>query len=269
VNKGVIAYFIGLIFIVVAALALSGYLGGGGTARTTTVTTSVLQNSTNRTTTIPANSTILSTTTPTTSVYFSQCQSKNATEGIPNGDFATGSYYGWNVSGPGFGNAPLNLTHANEVGGYYGAPWSGYAGAYFATTYSGGLSLQEGNLTSLPFEVTEPYLNFRIVSPADSQVYVEILRGRNASKYWYDTYNASSNTYNNATGQYTTSKSTEFQNVSIPLLNTAFLCQNVSIRVVADAVGPSEMLNYIAVGDFYLSKTPKYAPGTLVNESLG
>lgn len=268
-NKAIIAYFVGLIFIVVVALALSGYLGGGKTVSTTTATTSMPQNSTNETTTIPTS--IVSsapTTTPTTSVYFSQCQSKNATQEILNGNFSTGSYYGWNVSGPGFGAAPFNLTHANEVGGYYGAPWSGYEGTYFATSY-GGLSPQQGNLTSQPFEITEPYLNFRIISPQTNLLYVEILQGKNVSKYWFNTYNASSNTYDNATGKYATAKATEFEATSIPLLDTAFLCQNVSIRIVSDAVGPSESMDYIAVGDFYLSRTPTYTPGVLVNESIG
>jgi len=256
VRNVIIAYVVGLVFIVVASLLLSGYLTGGGPGKTTTATTSVPQNSTNvtSTTTMSQNSTL-----PTTSVYFSQCQSKNATENILNGDFSTGSYYGWNATGPGFGSTPLNLTHANAAGGYYSAPWSGYAGSYVATTYQGGLSLQNGNLTSRPFEVTEPYLNFRIISPQSNQIYIEILQGTKSSKYWYNTYNAS-NSANAAS---------EFVNASIPLLDTTFFCQNVSIRIVSGSVGTTSNLNYIAVGDFYMSKTPKSTPGILVNQSLG
>jgi hypothetical protein len=269
VQKGIIAYFVGLVFIIVVALILSGYFGGGGGSGIGKViagTTSIPQAQT--TATGASTSTSQSTTVPTTSVYFSQCQSKNPTEKILNGNFSTGSYYGWNVSGPGFGNGPFNLTRANQAGGYYGAPWSGYSGTYFATNY-GGLSPQAGNLTSKPFEVTEPYLNFRIISAANSQVYVEIIQGKNVSKYWYNTYAASTNTYNNASQQYTKAMATEFENASIPLLNTAFLCQNVSVRVVGGAVGPSMSLDYIAVGDFYLSRTPNYTPGILINQSIG
>lgn len=252
-RNGIIAYVIGLVFIVVVALYLSGYLTGGG-VRTTTATTSISPNSINATTTVSPNSTI-----PTTSVYFSPCQSKNSTEDVLNGNFSTGDYRGWNASGPGFGSAPFNLTHANIVGAYYGSPWRGYAGTYVATTYIGGLSLQTGNLTSLPFEVTEPYLNFRIVSPASNLNYVEILQGEKMSRYWYDTYNASSNA----------NASSTFVNASIPLLDTTFFCQNVSVRIVSGSLGTTSNLNYIAAGDFYMSKTPRSTPGILVNQSFG
>lgn len=256
VRNVIIAYLVGLVFIVVASLLLSGYLTGSP-VKTTTYTTSVPQTTTvvngTQTTTAPPNSTI-----PTTSVYFSKCQSKNATENILNGYFSTGSYYGWNATGVGFGSAPLNLTYANANGGYYSAPWSGYAGTYAATNYQGGLSLQNGNLTSLPFEVTEPYLNFRIVSPQSNQNYIEILQGTKSSKYWYNTYNASSGANAPST----------FVNASIPLLDTTFFCQNVSIRVVSGAVGTTSSLNYIAVGGFYMSQTPKSTPLILVNQSI-
>jgi hypothetical protein len=245
-----------LVFIVVVALFLSGFLTGGF-GRSITIVTSVPANSVNATTTVTA-STVA--TVQTTSVYFSACQSGAATVAIPNGNFSTGTYYGWNAIGPGFGTAPFNLTRANtaNVNGYYGAPWSGYSGNYFATTYAGGLSLQAGNLTSLPFEVTEPYLNFRIISPQSNLLYIEILQGKKTSKYWYNTYNTSNST----------NAANKFVNASIPLLDTTFFCQNVSVRVVSGSVGTVPRLNYIAVGDFYMSKTPKSAAGILVNESL-
>jgi len=257
VRNGIIAYIVGLVFIVVVALFLSGFLTGGGIIRPIIVVTSVPANSVNATTTVTAST---ASTVQTTSVYFSSCQSGAATVAIPNGNFSTGTYYGWNATGPGFGNAPFNLTHANlaNVSGYYGVPWRGYLGTYFATTYKGGLSLQTGNLTSLPFEVTEPYLNFRIISPESNLLYVEILQGGKASKYWYNTYNISNST----------NAASKFVNASIPLLDTTFFCQNVSVRVVSGSVGVGSRLNYIAVGDFYMSKTPISATGILVNQSL-
>jgi hypothetical protein len=253
-RNGIIVYLVGLVFIVAATLLLSGYLGGTGRI-IGGITTTMSQNSTNQTgtTTVPS-----ATTTPTTSVYFSSCQSKNAVAPILNGNFSTGTYYGWNATGPGFGAAPFNLTHANIVGGYYGSPWSGYSGNYFATTYAGGRSLQSGNLTSQPFEVTEPYLNFKIVSAQSNLLYVEVLQGAKASKYWYNTYNATGN--RNA--------SSTFLNASIPLLDTTFFCQNVSVRVVSGTVGTTSSKGYIAVGDFYMGKTPKSVAGILVNQSL-
>ena len=251
-RNAIVLYILGLVFIVVAAMYLSGYLTGGGKTIITPITKTP-GNGTNTTNTILQNSTV-----PTTSVYFSQCQSKNATEEIPNGNFSTGTYSEWIANGVGFGSAPFNLTHANAVGAYYGSPWRGYAGNFVATNYEGGTEIQVGNLTSRPFVVTEPYLNFRIVSPESNLDYIELLEGGKTSKYWYDSYNVSGNT--NAT--------TTFVNASIPLLDTTFFCQNVSIRIVADSPGASSILNYIAAGDFYLSKTPNSAPGILVNYSI-
>jgi hypothetical protein len=259
VNKQIIAYLVGLVVIVIVALVLSGALGKGGVkipgiSTTTSIATSAPNS------TVPTISTVQSSTTlPTTTIFFSQCQSSSPTVPITNGDFASGTYYGWSTTGPGFGSAPFNLTQANIVGAYYGAPWSGYSGEYVATTYQGGLSLQEGNLTSAPFEVTEPFLNFRIESPESNLIYVEILEGKNVSKFWYDTYNASNNT----------DAATKFVNASISLLETSFYCKNVSIRIVSGSVGPGNRLDYIAAGDFYLSNKPISTPRILVNQSLG
>lgn len=79
------------------------------------------------------------------------------------------------------------------------------------------------------------------------------------SRYWYDTYNASSNA----------NASSTFVNASIPLLDTTFFCQNVSVRIVSGLLGTTSNLNYIAAGDFYMSKTPRSTPGILVNQSFG
>ncbi|VVB77237.1 Uncharacterised protein [uncultured archaeon] len=250
---GPLIYVVLVGIVAIAALALTGYISLGNPLATSTVTTTA-GNATTASTTIAANATTL----PTTSVFLNKCQSKNATEIVPAGDFSSGTYGGWHTTGPGFGSAPMNISYANSHGAYYGAPWRGYDGNFAATNYQVGLSVQTGTLSSGQFEVTEPFLNFKIISPSSDQIYVEILQGSKSSKYWYNTYAAPGNI----------NASTTFVNASIPLLDTSFFCQNVSIRVVAGAIGTTSNLNYIAVGDFYLSRIPRSTPGILVNQSF-
>ncbi|MGC8676538.1 MAG: hypothetical protein ACP5T3_03450 [Candidatus Micrarchaeia archaeon] len=221
------------------------------TAATTTIKAPV-SNSTKTTT-----NTISNTTSTTTISALASCISGLQEVAIPNGNFSTGTYADWNITGYGFSSEPLNLTNANKNGGYYGAPWSNYGNNTFAaTTFQKGLAVQPGNLTSKPFLVTEPFLNFKIVSSQNNDIYVEILHnGKPAIVAHYNTYAAPGNP----------NPQTTFENASIPL--STLLCQNVSIRVVFVATGLSTT-QYIAVTGFYLSKTPTYTPGIVVNQTL-
>ncbi len=174
---------------------------------------------------------------------------------IYNGDFGTGTYAGWNVTGAGFGTAPMNITHANKETCYIGQPWSGYNGTYFATTFTCGVSTAPGNVTSEPFvsNLTKPFLNFRIISPDDNHLYVEVLEG-NVPRIvaHYDTYNSSLGS----------NASSTFRTASLALgrLNGKAL----RLRVVADTLN---QFRFIAIGDFALSRTPAQQPGIIVNVS--
>ncbi len=260
-NKSVLIYFAVLVLMVVAALFLSGVLGKQGASSTTTAPVSTSA----PTTSLPPNvsTTSTSTTITTTTVMISPCQSSNATESIPNGDFSLGNFNGWSSSSgvgeaPGFGSVPFNLTYANAHGGYYDSPWNGYKGSYFATTYHNGLLLQPGNLTSQPFRVDELYLNFKIISPQSDKMYVEILEnGTPMVIAHYDTFKA----------QGVNNSLSTFVNASIPLVT--MLCKNVSIRVYDGILGSeSNEYDYIAVGDFYKSATQVSTPGIVVNETI-
>lgn len=260
-NRNVIVYFVVLVVMLIAAVFLSGALGKLGPSTTTTV----MASTTAITTLPPDNESTTSTSTSitTTTVLISPCQSRNATVDIPNGDFSLDTFDGWNSSAskgsaPGFGDAPFNLTYANDHGGYYDSPWSGYGGGFFATTYHNGLLLQPGNLTSMPFKVDELYLNFRIISPQSDKLYVEVLEnGKTMVIAHYNTFAAYG----------IVSPLTTFVNASIPLVT--MLCKNVSIRVYSGVVGTeSNQYNYIAVGDFYKASIPVTTPGIVTNMTI-
>jgi hypothetical protein len=170
---------------------------------------------------------------------------------IYNGNFGNGQYTGWQVQGKGFGAAPTNITGANKEMCYQGQPWSNYNGTYFATTYVCGTSVAPGNLTSSTFivEPSTPFLNFRIVSPQDNNIYFELLRNNTAVVIaHFNTYNLSI-TYNS---------SSTFQNVTIPL--TAYIGQQLKLKVVS-----TTLQNYAAMGDFALAKRPDQQHGVAVN----
>ncbi len=172
---------------------------------------------------------------------------------IFNGQFSNGQYTGWTVTGKGFGTAPLNLTHANLAMCYYGQRWTNYNGTFFATTYNCGTSVAPGNITSSLFLVNPatPFLNFRIISPQDNLLYVEVLDANYTPLLvaHYNTYNLSRSVNSSST----------FANVTIPL--TQYVNQVLHIRVAAI----SEASDYIAVGDFYLSSRPMEDTNLIAN----
>ena len=142
---------------------------------------------------------------------------------------------------------------------YEGQPWSNYVGGYFATTYNCGVSVAPGNITSSPFLVgpATPFLNFRVISPEDNNLYIELFR---------QTYSKGAlvltpilidhiNTYNLTINA---AASSTFANVSIPL--TSYINQDLRIRVVAKS-----FYNYIALGDFTLAKRPNQQKGVVMN----
>jgi len=247
-HKGILAYIVILIILVIVAYVFF-YSAKHLPPKPIVITTTILA-------TNSVNSSKTSTTTTTISpiTVIASCLSNKAVVPIPNGNFSTGTYADWNVTGAGFSLAPINLTYANKNYGYYGAPWSNFGNNTFAaTTYQKGLAVQPGNLTSSAFEVTEPFLNFKIVSPQNDLIYVEILyQGKPVIVVHYNTYNVPGNP----------NPQTTFENASIPV--ATLLCKNVSVRIVTDEVGLSTT-SYVAVTGFYLSKTPISTPGIVVN----
>lgn len=251
VSKGVIAFVIILAILGVGAYYISK--GGFGIQHPVTIKT---------VSTIPANTTVHATTFSTTilttslpPVNFTSCIAKTQNANINNGDFSSGNYSGWNVSGAAWGTKPLNITFANNNEEHYGSKWANYKGTFFATTYQVGTYIGSGNLTSHPFVATEPYINFRIVSSQQQQLYVQIF-GNNKlfTTVHYDTFNTS------LSGNYLSN----FFNVSIGI--APILCQNVTINVVSGVANPPRY-DYIAVGDFYMSKRPMQDPGVGVTTS--
>ncbi len=189
---------------------------------------------------------INTTTTPPVKAY----------EYIYNGNFGNGQYTGWNVTSPGFGTAPLNISYADSKLCYQGRPWSNYNGSYLATTYNCGISTSPGNMTSSPFIVdpASPFLNFRLISPQDNNLYLEILRVNYKIINDQQVYTNSTpvaivhfNTYNLSV---TANSSSTFANATIPL--TLFTNEVVQVRIVAKEVGS----NFIAAGDFVLADRP-------------
>lgn len=248
-NRGVIAFII-IIIIGIAFFAYT-YFSKGGVAPPTTHTLPPKNTVAN----IPLNSIINNTTntnnTKNNTKIFGSCFSSNIIVPIQNGNFGTGTFAGWNATGYGFGAAPVNITYANANHQYYNSTWSNYNGIFFASTGRGGLTRQTGNLTSLPFKVNEPYLNFRVISPQNELLYIEILEsGVPRIIVHYNTYSLF--------------QQSTFANASVPLVNV--LCQNVSVRVVSGVVGATgNFYQFIAAGDFYMSQSPVQTPGILVN----
>ncbi|MFI5412417.1 MAG: hypothetical protein ACHQX1_00835 [Candidatus Micrarchaeales archaeon] len=171
-----------------------------------------------------------------------------------NGNFSNGFYTGWNETGTGFGPAPLNITYANDnptSGCYIGQPWRNYKGSYVATTFQCGTQVSAGNLTSSVFYANKSFLNFKIISPQNNLLYVEILY--NNTPYitvHYDTYNISLGA----------GASSTFRNASIPLVTV--VNKPVQIRIVASTQIAE---NFIAAGNFALSNRPQQDRGIVQN----
>ncbi len=254
-QKSILTYITIFIIIVIVAAALYQHY-----TSTSASTSSTTLNSTS-TTTLASHGT--STAEPvslsTSTIKYSSCISPNAIEPIPGGNFSSGTYTSWNATGAGFGTVPFNLTYANEYGEYYAAPWSGYSGGYAATTYSRGLSVSPGNLTSSQFTVTEPYLDFKLISSQSSLLYVQVLsNGVPVITTHYNTYVSPTGVANAAS---------TFVNASIPI--ASLLCKNVSIKVVAGITGSSASgKNYIAVTGFYTGSEPGNDVTQPVNQTI-
>jgi len=176
---------------------------------------------------------------------------------IPNGNFSTGTYEYWNTTGTGFGNAPFNLTSANKEGDYYGKPWSEYENTNFTGgTFRGGFAIAPGNLTSSPFLVNDSYLNFKLISPYNYQIYIELLENQTpVLTAYFNTYNASGNI----------NAQTTFINASLPVYE--FMCHKLRIRIVSGYVGTS-ITQYIMATDFYLKNEERTTPGILYHLNL-
>ncbi len=270
-NKRAIGTFIVILLILVGAVYFLIFRHGSNvpppriiikntSVTTNTITNTITNSSTSTNTIIKTNSSTNSSITNSTNL---NCISPNATVPIANGNFATGTYERWNTTGLGFLNltgfpVPTNITFANANNDYYGQPWNNYTGTFFATTYRGGIVLNPGNLTSDPFQVREPYLNFKIISPRNALLYVQLMHDNKPFLvYHYNTLNASGGL----------NPQSRFVSETIPLLN--FVCQNVSVRVVAGVTGTvSNHYDFIAVGDFVQSKTNMQTPGTVVNRTV-
>lgn len=228
----------------------------GPSSKSTTAPSTVAQP-----TTVVSNATSNSsqTTIPQINNY-SSCISPSNNASIFNGNFSTGTYAGWTSEGLGFGTVPTNLTYANSQHSYYSIPWTGAEANFFATNFKGGLQVVGGNLTSESFLITEPYLNFKIISPQSSQLYVQILHnGAPTITTYFNTFTA--------TQQGGNSTST-FVNASINLL--PLICQHAQIKVVAGTalVTGGANLNYMAVTGFYMSKKPVSTRGVIINQSV-
>lgn len=104
-----------------------------------------------------------------------QCNAEPPSSGIKNGDFEEG-YAGWNVSGIAFGSAPSNAEYVNSQGLYQKEPYSGYSGAYFASSYLPNMDKRAmGNITSEPFFINKKYLEFLVIGQLSAQIYVELI----------------------------------------------------------------------------------------------
>ncbi len=255
-------YILFLVIIIVAIFAINYIVihyfpSAPGTAATALTTVPPGTNNTG-TGAGTGNASASNSTTTVLAPVLGSCIQRTPSIPLYNGNFSSGTYDGWNVSGNGFGATPFNISYANARGYYYAAPWGNYSGNFVATTYRVGTLVSPGNITSRQFQVTEPYLNFKLISPQDNYLYVEILEnGKPFMRNHYNTFAAPGNL----------NPQTNFINVSISV--APLMCQNATVRIVAGVVSThTTKYEYIAAGDFYLSNTPHNTPGILVNTTI-
>ena len=186
---------------------------------------------------------------------------------VYNGNFSNGEYTGWHASTYAFGTKPFNITYADNKTCYLGSQWSNYVGDFFATNFDCGLATQPGNLTSSYFRINPmtPYLNFKIISSQDEQVYIEVLVQKKPYQNQSSGLNltpaiiAHFNTYNVSVNPNAPST---FMNATVPL--TQYANKIAEVRIVALSL---KRFTYIAAGDFGLSGTPNMQEGISYNIS--
>lgn len=174
-----------------------------------------------------------------------QCNSEPPSSGIKNGDFEEG-YAGWNVSGIAFGSSPFEGAVANAQQLYLKEPYSGYSGAYFASSYLPNMDKRAmGNLTSEPFFINKKYLEFLVIAQLSAQVYVELVVNKTVVYHLEP-----DNPY------------PPFQRVTWNLSN--YIGKTAFIRVV-----DASNRHYIEVDDFRLVDTPSPKAGQPYVEPSG
>ncbi|EQD37121.1 hypothetical protein B2A_11859 [mine drainage metagenome] len=102
--------------------------------------------------------------------------------------------------------------------------------------------------------MTNPFLNFQIISYYSPYIYVEILKNNTpAIKAYFNTYRISNSS----------NQTFMLRNATIPL--TTLYGKTVQIRLVVNEV---EQHEYVVAGDFRLSSVPNQQPGILENITI-
>ncbi len=246
--------YVGILVVIAAAMFALFLTLSHGPVQAPAATTSI-SNST--TTSVMYNA---STTMAQNQTY--ACESSNSIVPIYGGNFSSGTFFGWNVIGTGFGKAPINFSLANEKGDYYLVPWSGnsYGNAFGAASYAPNFAPSPGTL-SLTYVPVLPYLNFQIYSPASRNLYIKITPSRGIGfSIYYDTLNGS---YTNTTNR--------LAYASINM--TKLMCQSIKVSVVSNVTPTQSSAGtvfsnqnlYVAVTGFYQASQPYETGGIVIN----